>query len=285
MKKWTTITAIAFLFTLFGIVSPLRSEEKGGFGSNGAQRVEDQRKRQSEDSEQFSVTKEEASPLVTSSGPTWLMTIPTADTLENGQYNLGLIQGGTIPFHADIGGLYNNLEVGIHGVKLRLIREGSPWISFAVGATFGYYPAGAYIVGSKHFRDIRAHLGARFLPFKFSDNNANADSGEADMEDMNGGNNSIGDDRPVIVFGGIEKTIPNLNDARLMLEIGDSVNGGVRFFITKDLQVDVGVRVGLPEKLERQLGKRGSIVGYTSRDTTAYLGISYTSEFGNRRVE
>ena len=99
-----------------------------------------------------------------------------------------------------------------------------------------------------------------------------------DMADMNS-NSSIGDDRPVIVFGGIEKTIPNLNDARLMLEIGDSVNGGVRFFLTSYLQVDVGVRVGLPEKLERKLGKRGSIISYTSKDTTAYLGISYISDF------
>ena len=262
MKNLMIITASILLLSLFGILSPLRSEDKTV----------------------STTTEKKKHPFIVTSGPTWLMTIPTADTLENGQYNLGLIQGGTIPFHADVGGLYNNLEVGIHGVKLRLIKEGSPWISFAAGATFGYYPAGAYVVGSKHFRDIRAHLGARFLPFKFSDNNANADSGDADM-DMDSGNNSIGDDRPVIFFGGIEKKIPNLNDARLILEIGDSVNGGVRFFITKYLQVDVGVRVGLPEKLERKLGKRGSIVGYTSKDTTAYLGISYTSEFGNRQVE
>jgi hypothetical protein len=207
------------------------------------------------------------------------MTIPTADTLGNSQYNLGLIQGGTIPFHADIGGLYDNLEVGIHGVKFRLLKEGSPWASFAIGATFGYYPAGAYIVGSKHLRNLRLHLGSRFLPFKFSDDNSNVAGG--DMTDMSSGNNGIGDDRPVILFGGIEKTIPSLNEARLMLEVGDSVNGGVRFFLTSDLQVDVGVRVGLPEKLERQLGKRGSIISYTSKDTTAYLGVSYISEFNS----
>ncbi|HIE30117.1 TPA: hypothetical protein EYP66_22865 [Candidatus Poribacteria bacterium] len=263
MKKRTIITAIAFLFTLFGIVSPLRSEEKSGSQNNRANPV--------------SVAKEETNSLLASSGPTWLMTIPTADTLGDGWYNLGLIQGGTIPFHADIGGLYDNLEVGIHGVKLRLLREGSPWASFSIGATFGYYPAGAYIVGSKHLRNLRVHLGSRFLPFKFNENNSNMDSG--DMTDMSGGDNSIGDDRPVILFGGIEKTIPNLNDARLMLEVGDSVNGGVRFFLTSYLQVDVGVRVGLPERLERKLGKRGTIIGYTSKDTTAYLGISYTSEF------
>lgn len=265
MKKWTIITATAFLFTLFGIVSPLQSEEKGGSRSNHAKPV--------------SVAKEDKYPLFASSGPTWLMTIPTADTLGNGQYNLGLIQGGTIPFHADIGGLYDNLEIGIHGIKFRLLKEGSPWVSFSLGATFGYYPAGAYIVGSKHLRDLRVHLGTRFLPFKFSESNSSTDSGDADMEDMNSGNNSIGDDRPVIIFGGIEKTIPKLNDARLMLEVGDSVNGGIRFSLTSYLQVDVGVRVGLPEKLERKLGKRGTIVGYTSKDTTAYLGISYTSEF------
>jgi len=264
MRNLTIITAVVFLFTLFGIVSPIRGEEKA-----------------------MSVEKETTRPFSVSSGPTWLMTIPTADTLGDGRYNLGLIQGGTIPFHADIGGLYNNLEIGIHGVKLRLLKEGSPWASFSIGATFGYYPAGAYIVGSKHIRNLRVHLGARFLPFKFSETNTSPalersegmDSGDADMD---GGNNSIGDDRPVIIFGGIEKTIPNLNDARLMLEIGDSVNGGVRFLLTSYLYVDVGVRVGLPEKLERKLGKRGTIIGYTSKDTTAYLGISYTSDFKNQ---
>ena len=254
MRNLTIITAaVVFLFTLFGIVSPIRGEEKS-----------------------MSVEQEKTHSFSVSSGPTWLMTIPTADTLGDGRYNLGLIQGGTIPFHADIGGLYNNLEIGIHGVKLRLLKEGSPWASFSIGATFGYYPAGAYIVGSKYIRNLRVHIGTRFLPFKFSETDSSMDSGDADM---NSGNSSIGDDRPVIIFGGIEKTIPNLNDARLMLEIGDSVNGGVRFFLTSYLHVDVGVRVGLPEKLERKLGKRGTIIGYTSKDTTAYLGINYTSDF------
>ena len=212
---------------------------------------------------------------ITQLGPTWLLTIPTAETLGKGRYNLGLIQGGTIPFHADIGGLYDNLEVGIHGVKLKILNEDSPWASFAIGATFGYYPAGAYVVGTKTLHNLRAHLGARFLPFRFSEDDSSTDSG--DMDGMDSGNNSIGDDRPVIVFGGIEKTIPQLNDARLIVEIGDSVNGGVRFFLTSYLQVDVGVRVGLPEKLERKLGKRGTIRGYTSEGTTAYLAINFLS--------
>ncbi len=213
---------------------------------------------------------------ITQLGPTWLLTIPTAETLGKGKYNLGLVQGGTIPFHADIGGLYDNLEVGIHGVKLKILNEGSPWASVAIGATFGYYPAGAYVVGTKTLHNLRAHLGARFLPFRFSEDDSSTNNG--DMEGMgDSGNNSIGDDRPVIVFGGIEKTIPQLNNARLMLEIGDSVNGGVRFFLTSYLQVDVGVRVGLPEKLERKLGKRGTIIGYTSEGTTAYLAINFLS--------
>ncbi|MBI1929221.1 hypothetical protein HYR99_33870 [Candidatus Poribacteria bacterium] len=212
-------------------------------------------------------------------GPTWLLTIPTADTLDDGRYELGLIQGGTIPFHADLGGVWDNLEVGIHGVKLRLLKEGSPWASFAVGATFGYYPAGAYVVGSKTLSGLRAHLGARFFPFEFG-NNTSSDNMSANDTMNNGGNNSsTGDDRPVIVFGGIEKTIPKLNNARLLLEVGDSLAGGVRFALTSAIQVDVGVRAALPEKLERSLGKRGSVISYASRETTAYLGISFSSDF------
>jgi hypothetical protein len=213
-------------------------------------------------------------------GPTWLLTIPTADTLADGQYELGLIQGGTIPFHADLGGVWDNLEVGIHGVKLRLLKEGSPWASFAVGATFGYYPAGAYVVGSKTLAGLRAHLGARFFPFEFGGDNTSGDTmSSADTMNSDGSSSNTGDDRPVIVFGGIEKTIPKLNNARMLLEVGDSLAGGVRFALTSAIQVDVGVRAALPEKWERSLGKRGSVVSYASRETTAYLGISFSSDF------
>ncbi len=212
-------------------------------------------------------------------GPTWLLTIPTADTLADGQYELGLIQGGTIPFHADLGGVWDNLEVGIHGVKLRVLKEGSPWASFAVGATFGYYPAGAYVVGSKTLAGLRAHLGARFFPFEFGNSNSSDTMSSNDSMNASGSSSSTGDDRPVIVFGGIEKAIPKLNNARLLLEVGDSLAGGVRFALTSAIQVDVGVRAALPEKLERSLGKRGSVISYASRETTAYLGISFSSDF------
>ena len=212
-------------------------------------------------------------------GVTWLMTIPTADTLRDGQYNLGLIQGGTIPFHADIGGLWDNLEVGIHGVKLRFLKEGSPWASLAVGATFGYYPSGAYIVGSKSLKDFRAHLGARFLTFKFKENqeissNDNMTSGSSGS----GMSNSEEDEGPVIIFGGIGKPIPKLDNALLMLEAGDSINGGVRFFLNSSLQVDVGVRVAWPERIRNKLGK-SIAYNIVSRDTTAYLALNYSSEF------
>jgi len=192
------------------------------------------------------------------SEPTWLLTVPTAETLREGKYNLGLIQGGTIPFHADVGGLYDNLEVGIHGVKLKILSEGSPWASVAIGATFGYYPAGAYLVGTKTLHNLRAHLGARFLPFTFKDEDKESE-------------------RPVVVFGGIDKNIPKIENARLMLEVGDTLNGGVRFSLLDNLLVDVGVRVGLPEKYKFSIGKSGSAVGYTSKDTTAYLAINFLS--------
>jgi len=218
-------------------------------------------------------------------GLTWLMTIPTADTLRDGRYNLGLIQGGTIPFHADVGGLWDNLEVGIHGVKLRLLKEGSPWASIAVGATFGYYPSGAYIVGSKNLKDFRAHLGARFLTFKFKNSKEEMSSNSGNMNSSSSGdgmsdssNSDEDDESPVIIFGGISKTIPKLDNALLMLEAGDSLNGGVRFFLTSYLQVDVGVRVAWPERIRNKLGKSFSY-NIVSRDTTAYLALNYSSEF------
>jgi hypothetical protein len=202
-----------------------------------------------------------------------------------------LIQGGTIPFHADVGGLWDNLEVGIHGVKLRFLKEGSPWASVAVGATFGYYPSGAYIVGSKSLKDFRAHLGARFLTFKFKENeeissndNMNSGSNGGGMSTSSGSSGNgmstsdEDDESPVIVFGGIDKTIPKLDNALLMLEAGDSLNGGVRFFLTSYLQVDVGVRVAWPERIRNKLGK-SLAYNIVSEDTTAYLALNYSSEF------
>ncbi len=207
----------------------------------------------------MTIAQDDATTTVPSS-PTWLLTVPTAETLGEGKYNLGLIQGGTIPFHADVGGLSDNLEVGIHGVKLKMLSEGSPWASIAIGATFGYYPAGAYLVGTKTLHNLRIHLGARFLPFTFKDEDKDAE-------------------RPVIVFGGIDKEIPNIENARLMLEVGDTLNGGVRFSLLDNMLVDVGVRVGLPERYKFSIGKSGSAIGYTSKDTTAYLAINFLSTF------
>ena len=207
----------------------------------------------------MTIAQDDATTTVPSS-PTWLLTVPTAETLGEGKYNLGLIQGGTIPFHADVGGLSDNLEVGIHGVKLKMLSEGSPWASIAIGATFGYYPAGAYLVGTKTLHNLRIHLGARFLPFTFKDEDKDAE-------------------RPVIVFGGIDKEIPNIENARLMLDVGDTLNGGVRFSLLDNMLVDVGVRVGLPERYKFSIGKSGSAIGYTSKDTTAYLAINFLSTF------
>jgi len=279
MKTWAVTKVALLFFILLTIISlPVKGEETPALPSSPqpspGERGREEIEKPSAPSKPHSMREG------IREGITWLMTIPTADTLRDGRYNLGLIQGGTIPFHADVGGLWDNLEVGIHGVKLRLLKEGSPWASIAVGATFGYYPSGAYIVGSKSLKDFRAHLGARFLTFKFKENQEISSNDNMTAGSSGGGmsNSDDDDESPVIIFGGIGKTIPKLDNALLMLEAGDSLNGGVRFFLTSYLQVDVGARVAWPERIRNKLGKSLSY-NIVSRDTTAYLALNYSSEF------
>ena len=195
---------------------------------------------------------------------TWLMTIPTADVMSDGDYALGVIQGGAIPFHGDIGALWDGLQVGVHGVKLRMLEEGKPWAGLAVGATFGYYPSGVYLVGSKRVGDLRLHLGTRFLPFTFSN----------DTDDMNA--DSVDD--TFEVFGGVEKSLAE-NRVRAMLEVSDTLGGGVRFDVSPRWNFDVGVRVGLPERIRKAIGDKGEAYAFTSKDATAYVAFTFLSNW------
>lgn len=209
--------------------------------------------------------------------PTWLMTVPTADALPAGDYVVGIVQGGTLPFHADVGALWKNLQVGIHGVKLQILQESQPWAGLAVGATFGYYPGGMYVVGSKRVSGMRVHLGARVLPFTFSEketmttDTASGDTMEAPSDSLA---NDIND--TFEIFAGIEKPMVD-NRVRLLMEVGDTLNGGFRMNVSPSWVFDVGVRVGLPERLRRNIGKEGEAYAYTSRDATAYVGFSFLS--------
>jgi len=219
---------------------------------------------------------------VASASSTWLMTIPTADTLPQGDYVLGIIQGGTIPFQADVGALWKHLQVGVRGVKLGILEEGKPWAAIALGATFGFYPSGIYVVGSKRVQNLRLHLGARFLPFDFADDttsdtmNATASPSTDSMGTTSDSGDSFMD--TFELFGGIEKEMVE-GRVRLMLEVGNTLNGGFRFDVSPSWNFDVGVRVGLPERIRRTIGKKGEAFAFTSRDATAYLAFTYLSNW------
>jgi hypothetical protein len=230
-----------------------------------------------------SVAPAEAAPAP--SPPTWLLTVPTADVLPEGDYVLGVIQGGALPFHADIGALWRNLQIGVHGLKLQILQEGAPWAGIAVGATFGYYPAGLYVVGSKQLSDVRLHLGARFLPFTFSSDMPAAGatasptpSGEDHAENSTPTANNDGTDDTFEVFAAAEKHLVQ-GRVRGILEVGDTLNGGFRFEVSPTWVFDVGMRVGLPERVRRSIGNKGTAYAFTSRDATAYLAFSYLSNW------
>ncbi len=203
-------------------------------------------------------------------GSSWLLTIPTAETIARTNYNLGLIQGGTIPFHADIGELWDNLELGIHGIKYQILHEKDAWVSLAAGATFGFYPSGAYLVGSKSLNKFRAHLGVRFLPFDKAQDQAQ------DM-DTNAAHDGSQETQPLRLFFGIDQRVQE--KITLMLEVADALNGGLRFNINPSWKIDIGVRVGFPERFKVKLGKRSYAIGYTSEGVQPYLGLIYTSTF------
>lgn len=85
--------------------------------------------------------------------PTWLFTVPKAETLKEGDYNLGFL-------YADFG-LVENLELGIHGLKYSL-----PESNIAFGASI--FPMGSpYLVSSLGMGPGKLHLGIKTAPYVF----------------------------------------------------------------------------------------------------------------------
>jgi len=86
--------------------------------------------------------------------PTWLFTVPKAESLEKGYYNVGLL-------YADFG-IAENLELGIHGVKYSM-----PQSNLAFGVSF-FPMASAYLVVSQDIgSSSRVHLGLKSAPYIF----------------------------------------------------------------------------------------------------------------------
>jgi len=83
--------------------------------------------------------------------PTWLFTVPRADSLGESQYNLGFL-------YAELG-ITDNLELGIHGVKYSM-----PDSNLALGISL--FPMGSpYIVTSWDVASGKLHLGAKATPY------------------------------------------------------------------------------------------------------------------------
>ncbi len=83
--------------------------------------------------------------------PTWLFTVPKAESLERNHYNLGLL-------YADFG-INENLELGIHGLKYSMSES-----NFAFGASL--FPlVSPYLVTSLDAGSGRLHLGLKTAPY------------------------------------------------------------------------------------------------------------------------
>ena len=85
--------------------------------------------------------------------PTWLFTVPKAESLEEGYYHVGFV-------YADFG-IAENLELGIHGLKYSV-----PESSFAFGLSL--FPMGSpYLVLSRDIGSGEVHLGIKAAPYIF----------------------------------------------------------------------------------------------------------------------
>ena len=85
--------------------------------------------------------------------PTWLFTIPKAESLKKEHYNIGLI-------YFDFG-ITDNLDLGIHGLKYSI-----PGSNFAFGASiFPLY--GIYVVFSHDIGSGGLHVGFKTEPYHF----------------------------------------------------------------------------------------------------------------------
>jgi hypothetical protein len=83
--------------------------------------------------------------------PTWLFTVPKAQSMEKNQFSLGFV-------YADLG-VTDNLELGIHGLKYSVPDSN-------IGFGFSIWPMGTpYVVFSPSSESTRIHLGIKVAPY------------------------------------------------------------------------------------------------------------------------
>lgn len=88
------------------------------------------------------------------SGPSWLLSIPTAEVIAPKEANVGFI-------HLDFG-VIPGLELGIHGVKYQWQKESLDKPALAVG---GSLFDGPFVIISRNLKEWRGHLGLKLLPY------------------------------------------------------------------------------------------------------------------------
>ncbi len=87
-------------------------------------------------------------------GPSWLLTIPTADIIQKDRMNIGLL-------HLDLG-ITPNLEAGLHGIKYSFPQQDGSELGFGVSLLTGLYP---YAVLTQDYKFGRLTLGVSAFPY------------------------------------------------------------------------------------------------------------------------
>jgi len=86
--------------------------------------------------------------------PTWLLTVPTADTVPKNQMNFGLV-------HFDLG-VTDNIEAGLHGLKYSFSYPDGGKLAIGASLYSGLYP---YAVYTRNYDFGRLSLGVTIFPY------------------------------------------------------------------------------------------------------------------------
>ena len=132
--------------------------------------------------------------------PTWLFTVPKAESLKQGHYNIGFV-------YLDFG-VADNLELGIHGIKYSFLSS-----NLAIGASLFPFLS-PYIVFSPDTGSTEFLIGAKATPYVL----------------------------PYVFFAGLEA--PLSNSLKLILELNNGFNAGVRILPTKNWTLDLFLMYG-----------------------------------------
>jgi hypothetical protein len=87
-------------------------------------------------------------------GPSWLITVPSAEVLAKDELNVGLV-------YLDLG-IAKNIELGLHGIKYSMKNPDSSWTAFGVSLSAGIYPYGVY---TKKYDFGKLSLGVKPFPY------------------------------------------------------------------------------------------------------------------------